>query len=152
MLLHIDSDTAYLVMLKYCSCYVGHFYLCNWPRYRPHKPTPSLNGSILVTCKTIFIVFTSAAEAETTRTFNNVKDVVRMRLSLFGIEHEQPATPIKTKNSKTAGFINSVMKPNFSKTWYMKMNWLVPGKGDLEEDVTHPQQVGGSSTGFRLLC
>ena len=31
MVLHVDSDAAYLTMPEARSCYAGHFYLSNWP-------------------------------------------------------------------------------------------------------------------------
>ena len=35
MVLHIDSDTDYLVMPEAHNFYEGHFYLINWPRDGP---------------------------------------------------------------------------------------------------------------------
>ena len=69
MVLHIDSDAAYLVMPEARSVYAGHFYLSDWPRDKPNLPSTKRNGTILTTCNTIHNVVSSAAEAETTGTF-----------------------------------------------------------------------------------
>ena len=52
MILHDDTDAAYLVLPKACSRIAGHFYIRN------HSPTTDapklkLNGPILTVCKTI---------------------------------------------------------------------------------------------------
>ena len=47
-----------------------------------------------------------------------------MRLALITLDHKQPATPLKTDNFTTEGFVTSGMKPKRSKTWYMKCDWL----------------------------
>ena len=39
MVLHIESDAAYLVMLEARSVYAGHFYLGSWPRDKPNLPS-----------------------------------------------------------------------------------------------------------------
>ena len=122
MIIHVDSDSEYLVMPKSRSCYAGYFYLSDWPRYKSHKPTPWRNGPILTACKKIRNVLTSAAEAETTGAFNNAKEGVGIRPSLFAPGNEQPATPLKTDNFTTADFFNSGMKPKRSKTWDMRMH------------------------------
>ena len=47
-----------------------------------------------------------------------------MQPYLITLDHEQPATPPKTDNSTTEGFVNSGIKPKRSKTWDMKWHWL----------------------------
>ena len=71
MVLHIESDSAYLVMPEARSVYAGHFYLSDWPSDKPNLPSTNLNGPIITTCKTIRNVVSSSAEAETTGTFCN---------------------------------------------------------------------------------
>ena len=65
MVLHVDSDAAYLTMPEARSCYAGHFYLSDWNSPSPIKPNPERNGPIHTECKTIRNVMFSAAEAET---------------------------------------------------------------------------------------
>ena len=55
-----------------------------------------------------------------------------MKPSLITLDHKKPATPLKTYNSMTEGFVNSGMKPERSKTWDMKWHWLRE-KGFLEQ-------------------
>ena len=69
MVLHIDSDAAYLVMPESCSVYAGNVYISDWPRDKPNLPSTKRNGPILTTCKTIHNVVSSAAETETTGKF-----------------------------------------------------------------------------------
>ena len=67
MILHVDSDAAYLVAPKARSRISGYFYLSDHPR---RTQTPSLNGAILVECKTLQHVVSSAAEAEVAGVFS----------------------------------------------------------------------------------
>ena len=67
----------------------------------------------------------SAAEAETCGTFNKRKTSIYTLTELITLDHKQPATPLKTDNSTTEGFLNSVMKPKHSKTWNMKWHCLI---------------------------
>ena len=120
MVLHVDSDSAYLTMPEARSCYAGHLYLSDWPLPSLIKPNPERNVPIHTECKTIRNVVSSAAEAEPCGTFNNGEASIGMRLALIKFDHEQPATPLKTENSTTEGFVKSGMKPKRSKTWDMK--------------------------------
>ena len=124
IVLHIDSDTSYLVMPEALSVYAGHFYLSDWPRDKPNFPSTKRNGPIFTTCNTIHNVVSSAAEAETTGTFCNSKEGVTILSSLLGLGHKQPPTPLNTKNAITDVFVNSSMKPKKSKTCDMNMHWL----------------------------
>ena len=69
MILKIDSDAAYLVLPKARSRFAGYFRLLD-------KPTTSNyqhNGAILIECKSVRNVVSSAAEAETNGIFENAK-------------------------------------------------------------------------------
>ena len=81
MVLHVDSDTAYIIVTEARSFYDGHFYLGDWPSPRLIKPNPERNGSIHTGCKTIRNVVSSAAEAEICGTFNNGKTAIGMKSS-----------------------------------------------------------------------
>ena len=123
MAIHVGSDAAYLTMLESIRCYTGNLYLGDFPSPRPIKPNPERNGPINTDFKTIHNVVSSVAESETCGTFNNEKTIV-MRPELIALYHKQPTTPPKTDNYMIEGFVNSDMKPNFSKTWDMKLHWL----------------------------
>ena len=62
MILHVDSDAAYLVQPNARSRYAGHFFLSSNPPPLPAKPIPECNGSIMNVCKNICNVVASAAE------------------------------------------------------------------------------------------
>ena len=102
MILHVDTDAAYLVMPKARSRVAGYFYMGNKPTTRSR---PSLNGAILVECKTLRHVVASAAEAETGGIFHNVQITLPIRVLLEALNHPQPPTPIKTDNSTAHGFV-----------------------------------------------
>ena len=70
MCLHVDSDTAYLVLPKARSRLAGHFFFSDNPDF---KRTIFPNGPILTECKTIRTVVASAAEAETHGIFHNAQ-------------------------------------------------------------------------------
>ena len=61
MILHVDSDAAYLVAPNAKSRIAGYYYLGD----RPEKQTNKINGAILVECRYLKHVVASAAEAET---------------------------------------------------------------------------------------
>ena len=59
MVLHVDTDAAYLVLPGPRSRYAGYFYLSeNLKNY--HTSTPKMNGAILITCKGLKGVVSSA--------------------------------------------------------------------------------------------
>ena len=101
IVLHVDSDAEYITMIEARICYAGHFYLRYCPSPSAIKPNPNINGPIHTECKTILDVVSSAAEAETCGTFNNRKTYIGMRQALIALDHNQPATPLNTKNSTT---------------------------------------------------
>ena len=92
----------------------------NWPSPRTVKPTPKINVTIYSECKSIRNVVSSAEDSETCGAFDNRKITIGMGAALIVLDHKQPATPLKTDNSITEGFVNSGMKPKRSKTWDMK--------------------------------
>ncbi len=67
MVLHIDSDAAYLVLPKAKSRIAGHYYLSNDPTY---ITTIQQNGPILTKCRSLCQVVASSVEAETSALFH----------------------------------------------------------------------------------
>ena len=121
MILEADSDAAYLVMPKAKSRYAGYFRLLN----KENTPNRSIhNGALLIDCKTIKNVVSSAAEAETHGVFNNVKTALFLRHLLSSLGHEQPPTTLHTDNSTTSGFIHNNIQLKKSKSWDMNLHWL----------------------------
>jgi len=124
MVLHVDSDVAYLVLLNTCSHYAGHFFLGDTPPPPPAKPATKPNGPILTKCKTIRGVMASAVETETGGVFGNAQDAIVVCIALLALGHKQPATPIKTDNLICNSFVHSNIRQRRSKTWDMRWNWL----------------------------
>ena len=93
MKLYIDSDAAYLVAPKARSRISGYYYMsdiCN-----TNKPTPKLNGPILVECRLLNHVVTLAAEAETAGLFYNAQSADHLINILKALGHPQGTTHIK---------------------------------------------------------
>ena len=118
MLLTVDSDAAYLVLPKARSRLAGYF------RFLDKHSIYKHNGAILIECKTIRTVVSSAAEAETHGVFHNAKIGVNLRHILQAMGHPQPPTPVITDNSTTAGFTNGNIQLKKSKSWDMNLHWL----------------------------
>ena len=90
MILNVESDAAYLVLPNAKSRIAGFFQLTD--RHPTNNKSP--NGPLLVECKTIKHVVTSAAEAETSALFHNAKTSIPIRRILIALGHPQPPTPI----------------------------------------------------------
>lgn len=124
MILHVDTDAAYLVLPKARSRIAGHYFLSNHPPPIPVMPKPRPNGPIHTECQTLKTVVSSAAEAECGGLYLNAQTAIPIRDTLIAIGHPQPATPIKTDNSTALGIVTSLMKPKRSKTWDMRYHWV----------------------------
>ena len=96
MVLHVDSDAAYLVAPKARSRIAEYYYLSDHPSKINH---PTLNGAILVEFKTLHHVISSAAEAEVAGAFHNAQTTIPIHHFLGCLNHPQPPTPLKTDNS-----------------------------------------------------
>ena len=119
MILHVDSDAAYLVQPNARSRYAGYYYLGS-----PASTNNMLNGAVLVICRTIRNVVASAAEAETGGLFGNGQEIIPLRRGLNALDHPQPPTPVKTDNTTSDSFVHSNIRQRRSKTWDMRWNWL----------------------------
>ena len=121
MILHIDSDAAYLVAPKARSRIAGYFYMSSHPNVTKR---PRLNGAILVECKVLRHVVSSSAEAETAGIFHNTTTAVPIRHILQNIGHPQPPTPVKTDNTTATAFVYNNIHQKRSKSWDMRYHWL----------------------------
>ena len=132
MILHIDSDAAYLVLPGAKSRVAGYYYLSNL--FNPRNVSNAIpNGAIHVECKALRHVVTSAAEAETAALFHNAKTAIDIRRTLEALNHPQPPTPIKTDNSTALGFVQNLVQQKRSKSWDMRFHWLrEKNKKDLQ--------------------
>ena len=118
MILHIDSDAAYLVAPNAKSRIAGYFYLGDGTE------TTKLNAGIHVECCLLKHVVASAAEAETGGVFHNCQFGVHIRRMLTVLNHPQPPTLVKTDNSTAESFVNKHIKQKRSKSWDMRFHWL----------------------------
>ena len=132
MILHCDSDAAYLVSPNAKSRYAGYFYLGN---KSSSSSTTKPNGAVLVDCKTFRSILASAAECETGGVFFNGQTAVVLRVALTTLGHPQPPTPIKTDNSTANSFVHSNIKQRKSKTWDLRWHWLRDKEGQLQLKV-----------------
>ena len=120
MILHVDSDAAYLVAPNAKSRIAGYYYLGN----KPEKKNSTINGAILVECRYLKHVVASAAEAETGGLFHNCQNTIFIRRLLQIFNHAQGPTPIKTDNSTAASFVKEMIKQKRSKSWDMRYHWI----------------------------
>ena len=124
MVLHVDSDAAYLVLSGAKSWVVaGYYHLSNAPT-NSLLPKPFLNGAVHAEWKTLRHVVSSVAEAETAVLFYNTKIIIELRRSLLALGHDRPPTPIKTDNSTTFGYVKNFVNQRRSKSWDMRFHWL----------------------------
>jgi hypothetical protein len=134
MCLHADTDAAYLVQPNARSRYAGFFYLGPRPTSPPSAPTQT-NGAVLVICKTLRGVLSSAAETETGGVFHNAQTAIILRRILNALGHPQPPTPVRTDNLVANSFVHSNIKQCRSKTWDMRWNWLHDKQAHNEVEV-----------------
>ena len=88
------------------------------------RSNPSVNGAILIECKTLCHVVSSSAEAETAGLFHNAQIALPIRYMLTQIGHKQPRTPVKTDNEMSNNFIHNNIAQRRSKSWDMRFYWL----------------------------
>ena len=120
MILHIDSNAAYLVAPKVCSCIAGFYLLL----YHPNKEkTPTLNGAILVEHKTLCHGVSLSTEEEAEGIFHNETMAVPI-WHVLKKGHPQSVTPLKTDNSAASGFVYKNIHKKQSKLWDMRYHWL----------------------------
>ena len=118
MVLHVDSDAAYLVLPEACSRLAGHYFLSTDPGL---TRTVLPNGPILTECRTIKHVVASSAEAETSALFHNAQTALPIRYLLRAMGHPQPPTLFKTDNKTANAFVHQDMRHKKSKAWDMRL-------------------------------
>ena len=84
LILHIDSDAAYLVAPNAKSRIAGYFYLGDGTK------STDLNAAIHIECCLLKHVVASAAEAETGGVFHNCQFSIHIRRMLEVLNHPQP--------------------------------------------------------------
>ena len=124
MILHVDSDAAYLVQDAAQSRNTGYYILSSHPPPVPQIPRKAPNAPILIECKTLGNIVVSAAEAETGGLFHNAQTILHVRVLLEALRHIQPPTPLKTDNSTANAFFHKSLRQRKLKSWDMKYHWL----------------------------
>ena len=102
MVLHVDSNAAYLVLPNARSRIARYYYLFHHPK---KAITPILNRVILIEYKARCHIVSLSAEVETADVFYNTHIAIPIQYLLESLEYPQLATPIKTNNSIVAGFV-----------------------------------------------
>ena len=97
MKLAAHRDAGYLNEPKARSRAGGHFYLSN------NATHPANNGAVLNILQIIKAVMSSAADAELSALYINVREAFYIRIILNAMGHKQDRTPIQTDNSTAEG-------------------------------------------------
>ena len=87
MILNVHSDASYLSAAKGRSCAGGYFFFGSLPQ---DGKLIKINGNILVMCKILKLMASSAAEAELRTLFVNTKETRILCLTLAELGHPQP--------------------------------------------------------------
>ena len=117
MILNVHSDASYLSESKGRSRASGNFWLGSLPK--DGKPI-QLNVAILDLCIILKFVAVSAAEAELSALFLNVKETRILRLTLEEMVHMQPPSPIYCNNATAVRICNGTVKQQHSPSFKMR--------------------------------
>jgi hypothetical protein len=80
-------------------------------------------------------VVASAAESEVGACFQNSQSGAPLRVTLTGMGHTQPYTPLRTDNSTAFSILNETIKQKRSKSMDMMYHWLTDRVGQKQFDV-----------------
>ena len=95
MVLHINTDAAFLVQPQAKSRVAGYYFMRS-EIVNNVDPETKLNAPILAKIKTLRYIVGSAAEAEIGGLYTRGQTAVPIRQALVEMNHSQPAIPIKT--------------------------------------------------------
>ena len=129
MILHVESDAAYVVCPKARSRAGGFHYLSN-------LDGTLMNSPIWVLAKVIKNVMASATEAEVGSLYMNAQEAVSTRTCLIEMGHPQPATKMKTDNMTAKGILTGTIKQKRSKAIDMRFYWLKDRQEQGQFDIT----------------
>ena len=115
-LLHIELDTAYLVLPGACSRLAGHFYLSAGSN-STKLYQGWFNAPIHTECQTIEIIILSVLEAECAALFQNCAVVAGIWHTLEGLGYMQQCTEVITDNLTINNFVHSEMQVKRSESW-----------------------------------
>ena len=92
MILHVESDAAYLVMPLSLSCFFGHYHLSVYPTNPTNISYVEPYGPNITECWTLRHVVVSTSEYEIEGLFINVQKIVLIQTALIELDHLQPKT------------------------------------------------------------
>jgi hypothetical protein len=134
MILHIHSDASYISVSNARSRLRGLCFLGNNP-----PKQDKLNGSIRNVSAVIKNVVASAAVSEFGACVHNAQSGAPLRVTLTGMGHTQPPTPLRTDNSTAFGILNETIKQKRSKAidmrYHAKNNLTFLGAQDVKISV-----------------
>ena len=133
MILHVDSDAAYLVAPGAKSRIAGFFYFKQAPDGSLLK---HLNNPVHIECKYLRHVVASAAEAEVGGLFHNCQSSIPIRNCLILMNHPQPPTPVKTDNTTAQAFTYNNITIKKAKSWDMRYYWLRDRENQLHFKIS----------------
>ena len=84
MIMHVDSDAAYLVAPGAKSRIAGYYYLSDHPK---NSTFSQLNSSFHAVCKFTKYVVASATKAKTAGLFFNAQNIIFLRRILIALGH-----------------------------------------------------------------
>ena len=115
MVLHTDSDAAYLIAPQAQSRTGGY----HWIGSKDHT---RFNGPIHVLAKVIKSVMSSAMEAQIAVLFMNAQPTIEYQQILIDMGHPQPSTLMQTDSKSADGIIHGTMKQKWSKAIDIRFN------------------------------
>jgi hypothetical protein len=83
-----------------------------------------MNGAIVVPCKDMQEVLSSASDSELAALFYNGKEGAPLRITLKELGHKQPPTAMVTDNSTASGIANKSVKQKRSRAMNMRFYWI----------------------------
>ena len=127
MLLHVDSNAAYLIVEWAKSRIAGHYFLSS--KDLTH------NGPLHILCRLLKSVVASTAKVKSVGLFQNTQLIVFIRHCVIVLGHQQPLMPIRTDSSTSAAFVNPKMHQKRSKSWDLKLYLLRDRENEKEFKV-----------------
>ena len=112
MILHVDTDTVYLVSPGAKRRIGGYYYLSSDPS---KMPIPS-NAQFHAVCKFLKQMVGSATKAETAGVFFNAQEIIFIGHLHIALGHPQPPIPLTTGSSTSFDFLNKNTRMKRSKS------------------------------------
>ena len=116
--------------------------------YQNNNHGPFLNGTILVVCKILQHVVSSATESETTEVFYNFQLSISIRCMLEALNHSQSEIPVKTDDPTVNGFVYDNINKKRSKSWDMRYHWRQEKNAKKEFNIFYDKGTDNNADHF----